>query len=229
MENITMENEIKISENPVKDYVSVFLWMFSLKGYARGFLWMFIGILGLVKAFYIFAYFLHGLPLRSMDHKWVEKWTLHQEMEKKREFQLEELIKKNKELENLVQELKEYNSQLIEENYIRPLEKNNEELQQEPTNPSNVYIKNNHYHLTNQMFVNGEHFDLNLANSSPLPPKVEPNIWMKYLKQRKSLMPCESIVDATAMIEDTPGRHEPIIMGTQEMEELQGLSSSLNA
>ncbi|SPP73316.1 uncharacterized protein LOC117589514 [Drosophila guanche] len=220
MENITLENE-KISENPVKDFVSVFLWMFRLKGYARGFLWMFIGILGLVKAFYIFGYFLHGLPLRSMDHKWVEKWTLHQEMEKKREFQLEELIEKNKKLENLVQELKEYNALQ---------EKNSEEPQQEPTNClNNVYIKNNHYHLTNQMFVNGEHFDLNTANSAPLAPNVEPNIWMKYLKQRQSLMPCESIVDATAMIEDTPGRHEPTIMGTQEMEELQGMRPSINA
>ncbi|XP_022227650.2 uncharacterized protein LOC111077612 [Drosophila obscura] len=228
MENITTDNE-QINGNSFKGYVHAFLWVHSWKSYARAFLWLFFGVFALVKAFHILDYYFNvrmtpKYKLRSTEHKWEEMLMLNQEMKKMSDSQMEKLRQRNKKLEGLILELEECNRQLINENYIRPSAMDNEEMGKEPTNPYNVFIKNNHFHLINQMFVNGGHFDLNIANSS-LPPKSEPNIWMKYLKQRKSLMPCQSIVDDKSMIENTPGRTEPTIMGTEEMVQMQGMSS----
>ncbi|XP_033243720.1 uncharacterized protein LOC117186719 [Drosophila miranda] len=211
MENLTIDSE------PTDDN--------SLAGYVRAFLWLFLGFFALVKAAQLLDhYFIAGLMGSYKPRSKEQMWLHYQAMKEQSDSQSQELRQRNTKLEGLIADLQECNRQLINENCSPQSAMGDKQMDQEPKNPHNLFIKNNHFHLTIQVLVKEERFDLSIKNPS-LAPKVEPSIWMKYLKQRKSLMSCQSIVDPNAMTESTPGRTEPTILSTEEMQKIQGISS----
>ncbi|XP_001361952.3 uncharacterized protein [Drosophila pseudoobscura] len=210
MENLTIDSE------PTNDN--------GLAGYVRAFLWLLLGLFALVKAAQLLDhYFIAGLMGSCKPRSKEQMWLQYQAMKEQTDAQLQELRQRNTKLVGLVADLQECNRQLINENCSPQSAMGDQQMDQGPKYPHNLFIKNNHFHLTNQVFVKKGRFDLNIENPSAA-PKVEPSIWMKYLKQRKSLMSCQSIVDPNAMIESTPGRTEPPILSTEEMQKIQGIN-----
>ncbi|KAI8035015.1 uncharacterized protein LOC128261107 [Drosophila gunungcola] len=195
-----------------------------------GFLWTFVAIYALSKLTQFSERYLgqrllahkHCGDVRSINSEWEQTLQIQEEFRCQLHDEVLHLTQKNLRLESMIEELRDCNLQLIGKNRMRSVPQ-----EQQSSVQSNIYIRNSYIHLTRQVFVNDRQTDLNVRNVdgedlSPMEASEEGlNVWMQYLKMRKSYI--GSIADPNLMAASGPGHMEPIVMTTEQLANLQGI------
>ncbi|XP_017119330.1 uncharacterized protein LOC108140856 [Drosophila elegans] len=197
------------------------------------FLWTFVAIYALSKLTQFSERYLsqrllahkHCGDVRSINSEWEQTLQLQEEFRCQLHDEVLQLTEKNLCLESMIEELRDCNHQLIGQNRMRSVAKE----QKQSSVQSNIYIRNSYIHLTRQVFVNDRQTDRNVRNvggedlnGSPMEASEEGlNVWMQYLKMRKCYI--GFIADPNLMAPSGSGHMQPVVMTTEQLANLQGI------
>ncbi|XP_001970779.3 uncharacterized protein LOC6541459 isoform X1 [Drosophila erecta] len=156
--------------------------------------------------------------VRTIKTEWEQTLQLYEEDKRQLDAQVRELRERNLSMERLMVDLRDYNINLISENFMRSVM---QEQKPRPAQP-NIYITNSHFHLINQMFLNESQINLNVHNAGEKGASGESNnVWLQYLRMRKCYM--GPIADPNLIDPSTTEQKLPIVMTTEQLAELQGM------
>ncbi|EDW00575.1 GH20934 [Drosophila grimshawi] len=232
-DNNTLEAELQdaLSESCKNSSIDVYLHFF----------WIFACIYALAKLTELSERYVNAKiaskerssELHGINDEWEKTLKLYEQDKIELDSQLQSLRERNCGLEASMRDLRDCNLQLISENYMRTVLQD-QQIQglaqrvqdQQSASASNIYITNRHIHLTRQVFLNEGHSDLDLDLDANLGDRNlnSLNVWVQYLKMRKCYM--GKLADPKLVLNGQPERILPIVMTTEQMARLQGISTA---